>query len=75
MGAQVLCIIPAALPVTVENMNWAVVIVGILLALCLLTWYFPLCGTRWYKGGAHTKRVDALALPEVGVTSPAKRNA
>lgn len=51
--AQVLCIIPTSFPVTLGNMNWTIVIVGIVLALCMLTWFFPLGGARWHTGKAH----------------------
>ena len=53
--AQVLCIIPGSFPVSIRNLNWTVVLIGFVLALCLLAWYFPRWGARrWYRGKAHT---------------------
>ena len=50
-----LCIIPTAFPVTAQNLNWTIVVVGLVLVLVLVAWCFPVWGARrWYRGKAHT---------------------
>jgi hypothetical protein len=51
----VLCVIPTSFPVNLQNLNWTIVIVGVVLLLVLAAWFFPVLGARtWYRGKAHT---------------------
>lgn len=46
---------PDTYPVTLRNLNYSPVAVGLALILLLAAWFFPKYGVgRWFRGKAHT---------------------
>jgi hypothetical protein len=52
---QLIFVMPDTYPVTLRNLNYSPVAVGLALILLLAAWFFPVYGVgRWFRGKAHT---------------------
>ncbi|KAK9908831.1 hypothetical protein WJX75_003486 [Coccomyxa subellipsoidea] len=53
--ANLIFVMPDTYPVTLRNLNYSPVAVGLALILLLAAWFFPVYGVgRWFRGKAHT---------------------
>ena len=58
---------PDTYPVTLRNLNYSPIAVGLALILLLAAWFFPVYGVeRWFRGKAHTLK-DANLVRTAGI--------